>query len=93
MLQCVKIVLRVTNKWGYMVTKTQLFIKHDLFDTLNVHDIAMFSFRLNDEIVSPQMNEKQFQDFMSVNPKLSINELGQLIKDDEIYGIALEYVK
>lgn len=76
-----------------MSVRTQLFIKHDLFDTLNVHDIALFSFRLNDEIVSPQMNEKQWQEFMLVNPKLSVNELGQLIKDGEVYGIALEYHK
>ena len=76
-----------------MSVKTQLFIKHDLFDTLNVHDIALFSFRLNDDIVSPQLNEKQWQEFMLNNPKLSVNELGQLVKDGEIYGIALEYHK
>ena len=76
-----------------MSVRTQLFIKHDLFDTLNVHDIAMFSFRLNDDIVSPQMNEKQWEEFMLINPKLSVNELGQLIKDNVIYGIALEYHK
>lgn len=76
-----------------MSIRTQLFIKHDLFDTLNVHDIAMFSFRLNDDIVSPQMSEKQWEEFMLNNPKLSVNELGQLIKDNVIYGIALEYHK
>lgn len=76
-----------------MSVKTQLFIKHELFDTLNVHDIALFSFRLNDEMVSPQMSEKQWEEFMLNNPKLSVNELGQLVKDGEVYGIALEYHK
>ncbi len=76
-----------------MSVKTQLFIKHELFDTLNVHDIALFSFRLNDEIVSPQMNEKQWEEFMLNNPKLSVNERGELIKDNIVYGIALEYHK
>jgi hypothetical protein len=76
-----------------MSVKTQLFIKHELFDTLNVHDIAMFSFRLNDEIVSPQMSEKQWGEFMLNNPKLSVNDKGELVKDDVFYGIVLEYHK
>lgn len=76
-----------------MSVKTQLFIKHELFDTLNVHDIALFSFRLNDEIVSPQMSEKQWEEFMLNNPKLSVNDKGELIKDNVVYGIALEYHK
>lgn len=71
--------------------KNQMFIRHDLFDTLNVHDIALFSFRLNDEIVSPKMTEKQFNDFMLLNPKLELNNFGELIKDNIKYGIVLEY--
>lgn len=73
--------------------RTQLFIKKELFDTLNVHDIALFSFQLNDDIVSPQMNEAQFSEFMLNNPKLAINERGELIKESVNYGIALEYRK
>lgn len=76
-----------------MSVKTQLFIKHELFDTLNVHDIALFSFRLNDEIVSPQLSEKQWEEFMLNNPNLSVNNKGELIKDSIVYGIALEYHK
>lgn len=73
--------------------KNQMFIRHDLFDTLNVHDIALFSFRLNDEIVSPKMTEEQFNEFMLLNPKLELNNFGELIKDNIKYGIVLEYSK
>ena len=76
-----------------MNTKTQIFFKHDLFDTLNVHDIAMWSFRLNDEIVSPQMNEIRFQEFMALNPKLELNNKGELVNEGVVYGIVLEYTK
>lgn len=73
--------------------RTQLFIKYDIFDCLNVHDIALYSFRLNDEIVSPQMNEKQCSDFFTINPKLSLDNLGHLIWNDQNIGVALEYIK
>ena len=70
-----------------------MFIRHDLFDTLNVQDIALFSFRVNDEIASPKMTEEQFNEFMLLNPKLELNNFGELIKDNIKYGIVLEYSK
>ena len=79
-----------------MVTKTQIFFnnkKDTEFDSLNVHDIAMHSFELNDEIVSPQLTESQFNEFMSNNPKCEINNLGQLVKNGLVYGTVLEYIK
>lgn len=73
--------------------KTQLFIKKDIFDCLNVHDIAMWSFELNNDRITPQMNEKQCNDFFELNPKLSVNNMGQLIWNDQDIGVALEYIK
>jgi len=73
--------------------RTQLFIKHDIFDCLNVHDIALYSFRLNDEVVSPQMNEKQCSQFFIDNPKLGVNNIGELVWNGEKIGVALEYIK
>ena len=75
-----------------MNTKTQFFIDVDVFDELNVHDIAIHSFRLNHEMVSPQLNEKQYNAFMRDNPSLSI-ENGDLLRWGTKIGLCLEYTK
>jgi hypothetical protein len=66
--------------------KFQLFIRHDLFDTLNVHDFAMFSFRLNNDIVSPTLNQKQFNDFLKINPRLKLTN-NKLTCNDQVFGL------
>ena len=73
--------------------KNQMFIKKELFDTLNVHDICNFSFELNDEIVSPKMNNVQFETFMFDNNGLELNNMGELVKNGIKYGIVLTYTK
>jgi hypothetical protein len=77
-----------------MVTKNQIFFKKDKINYGGIiSDLQPFIFTVNDEDISPQMDNLRLTKFLLTH-ELEIDNLGQLVtKDKEILGIVLEYTK
>lgn len=78
-----------------MKTMTQIFLNQLGKSTLNLRSWDKRGFELNDEFVSPQLNEAVWQEFMLDNSSTAVNELGQLVDANgyNVLGIVLEYSK
>jgi len=79
-----------------MITMNQIFLNQLGKSTLNLRTWNNRGFELNNDFVSPQLTESQWDDFMMDNLTTTmINELGQLVDADgyNVLGIVIEYTK
>lgn len=78
-----------------MTTATQVFLNQLGRSTMNLKAWDNRSFELNydgkDELVSPQLTDSEWNDFMLDNPSVAVNGMGQLVDANyNVLGIAIE---